>query len=364
MNFNLPSSLHDCPFADALWVFGYCISHPAESNDSAMHTDAWVREAFVAWESLNHSWLMEEPGFVLDQVWADMQMYLWFAVDDLDWSQVHHSIWEFNLLVAEAFKSDVVIAPLVLDMPSPMVQPSPLLLLTPHHVGPWRMPSDDHSLPTTSPDVCSPITSPSQPMHVISSVEDDAEDLEPAHKRLHHGPSPPRIPSKEKGKGHTVSAPSQKLHTGRPHKLPEATARVAIKQGGFGEPIPKNAREISCGDLRPIGLMVPDQDFGDFVGCKGALFKREVANKVSHFMSIASLVTEICGLLHCLRQDACKMNDMEDNIPSLFCVSHLDTIELVSSLFENGVVEDFVDLEAEEAAEDEDLEGEVGPDDK
>ncbi|KAK0188738.1 hypothetical protein F5146DRAFT_1140280 [Armillaria mellea] len=414
MNFHLPSSLRNRPFADALWVFGYCISHPAESNDSAMHTDAWVWEAFVAWESLNHSWLMEEPGFIPDQVWADMQMYLWFAVDDLDQSQVHHSIREFNLLVVEAFKSDVVIAPLVLDMPASESTPLLPLLLTPHREGLWRMPSDDHSLPTASPDVCSPVTGPSQPMHVISTVEDDDEDLEPARKRLRHGPSPPHIPSKEKGKGRAVSAPSQKLRTGRPFKFPEEVALPQIKRGGFGEPIPKNIRDIPRGDLMPIGLVVPDQDFGDFVGCKGTLFKRSVACKVGHFMSIPCdackrasmqcrsvlsgsakcfhctihkheclfnneiavstlepvfvptppLVIEIRSLLRRLRQDARKMNATEDNIPSLFHASHLDTIELVSSLFEKGVVEDFVDLEAEEAAEDEDLDGEAGPDDE
>ncbi|KAK0184222.1 hypothetical protein F5146DRAFT_1006724 [Armillaria mellea] len=243
MNFNLPSSLCNCPFADALRVFGYCISHPAESNDSAMHTDAWVLEAFVAWESLNRSWLMEEPGFILDQVWADMQMYLWFAVDDLDQSQVCHSIWEFNLLVAEAFKSDVVVAPLVLDMPSPTVHPSPLLLLTPHHAGPWRMPSNDHSLPATSPDIFSPVAGPSQPIHVLSAIEDDAEDLEPAQnlsKTLHWAPS--------------------------------ETAQ------GYG------SQANQAWDLRPIGLVVSDKDFGDFFGCKGAFFKRSVAHKVGHFL--------------------------------------------------------------------------------
>ncbi|KAK0196462.1 hypothetical protein F5146DRAFT_1129232 [Armillaria mellea] len=433
MNFHLPSSLHNRPFADALQVFGYCISHPAESNDSAMHTDAWVWEAFVAWESLNHSWLMEELGFILDQVWADMQMYLWFAVDDLDQSQVRHSIWEFNFLVVEAFKSNVVIAPLVLDMLSPMVQPSPLLLLTPHCVGPWRMPTDDHSLPTASPDIRSPVTGPSQPMHVISAVEDDAEDLEPACKRLHHGPSPPHIPRGEKGKGRTVSAHKslfyfplllkhaywfvlafQKLRTECPQKLPEDTVHKPIKRSGFGEPIPCNVLEIPHRDLRPIGLVVPNKDFGDFVGCKGAFFKRSVAHKVGHFMSISCdsckhasvqcrsvltgstkcfhctihkheclfnneiaasilepvfvpktpLVTEIRGLLPQLRHEACQMNNTEDNIPSLFRASHLDTIELVSSLFEKGVVEGLVDLEAEEAEEDEDLDAKAGPDDE
>ncbi|KAK0185031.1 hypothetical protein F5146DRAFT_1006086 [Armillaria mellea] len=307
MNFHLPSSLYNCPFADALRVFGYCISHPAESNNSAMHTDAWVQEAFVAWESLNCLWLMEEPGFIPDQVWADMQMYLWFAVNDLDRSQ---------------FKSDVVIAPLVLDMPASKSTPLPPLLLTPHHEGPWRMPSDDHSLPTTSSDVRSPVAGPSQPVCVISS---------------------------------------QKLCTGRPFKFPKEVTLPQIKRGGFREPIPKNIREIPHGDLMPIGLVVPDQDFGDFVGCKGTLFKRLVAHKVGHFVT---LVIEIRSLLCCLHQDACKMNATEDNIPSLFHASHLDTIELVSSLFEKGIIEDFVDLEAEEAAEDEDLDGEAGPDDE
>ena len=55
------------------------------------------------------------------------------------------------------------------------------------------------------------------------------------------------------------------------------------------------------------------------------------------------------------------MNDMEDNIPSLFCASYLDAIVLVSSLFEKGVEGDLVDLEAEEAEDDEDLDAEASP---
>ncbi|PBK91191.1 hypothetical protein ARMGADRAFT_1081970 [Armillaria gallica] len=159
-----------------------------------------------------------------------------------------------------------------------------------------------------------------------------------------------------------------------------------------------------------MGLLVPDQDFGDFIGCQGAFFKRDLAGKVGHFMtepcdacrkarvqcrSVRSgsakcfrctihkhdcvvnncshvntleavfmpettLVTEIRGLLTNLVQESRQMNDTDDNIPSLFCANHLDNIELVSELFERGVVEGeaLLDLEAQEAGSDEDSDAE------
>lgn len=54
------------------------------------------------------------------------------------------------------------------------------------------------------------------------------------------------------------------------------------------------------------------------------------------------------------------MNNSDGNILSLFLASHLDNIELVSELFEKGVVEgeEFLDMEAEEAGSDKDLDTE------
>ncbi len=54
------------------------------------------------------------------------------------------------------------------------------------------------------------------------------------------------------------------------------------------------------------------------------------------------------------------MNNSDGNIPSLFLASHLDNIELVSELFEKGVVEgeELLDMEAEEAGSDKDLDAE------
>lgn len=54
------------------------------------------------------------------------------------------------------------------------------------------------------------------------------------------------------------------------------------------------------------------------------------------------------------------MNDSDGNIPSLFLANHLDNIELVSELFEKGVLEgeELADLEAQEAPSDEDPDAE------
>ncbi len=73
-----------------------------------------------------------------------------------------------------------------------------------------------------------------------------------------------------------------------------------------------------------------------------------------------ALVTEIRGLLKNLVQESRQMNDTDDNIPSLFRANHLDNVELVSELFERGVVEGeaLLDLEAQEAGSDEDSDAE------
>ena len=68
-----------------------------------------------------------------------------------------------------------------------------------------------------------------------------------------------------------------------------------------------------------------------------------------------ALVTKIHVLILQLHKEACQINNTEDNILSLFCASHLNTIVLVSLLFEKGVLGDLVDLKAEEAMDDEDL---------
>ena len=71
----------------------------------------------------------------------------------------------------------------------------------------------------------------------------------------------------------------------RPRKINEETVAVIRKCGGLGEPILKNAHSLSHEDLCPMGLLVPDQDFGEYVGCQGAFFKRELAGKIGHFVS-------------------------------------------------------------------------------
>ncbi len=84
-----------------------------------------------------------------------------------------------------------------------------------------------------------------------------------------------------------------KTLTGHPRKVKEETAVVVRKRGGLGEPVLKNARVVANEDLCPMGLLVPDQDFGDYIGCQGAFFKRELAGKVGHFVSSLYFVSEL-----------------------------------------------------------------------
>ncbi|PBK87596.1 hypothetical protein ARMGADRAFT_1085621 [Armillaria gallica] len=278
------------------------------------------------------------------------------------------------------------------------------------HAPPPRIPLPPIHFPLPSPapelSPAPPVASSSRLRNFIASDEEQASPSKSLRQAL---PSPPHLTRQQKQKGRAPDTPGSQLR-GRPRKIKEETVAVIRKHGGLGEPIPKNAHPLSLEDLRPMGLLVPDQDFGEYVGCQGAFFKRELAGKIGHFMSVpcdtcskahaqcrsvqsgsakcfrctihkhdcvvqnrsyvntlepvfvpeTPLVTEIRLFLHCLRQEGRQMNDSDGNILSLFLANYLDNIELVSELFEKGVKEseELVDLEAQEVPSDEDPDAE------
>ncbi|PBK92327.1 hypothetical protein ARMGADRAFT_1031199 [Armillaria gallica] len=240
------------------------------------------------------------------------------------------------------------------------------------HAPPPRIPLPPIHFPLPSP---APELSPAPPVASSSHLHkqilsSDEEQASPSKSLRQASPSPPRLTRQQKQKGRAPDTPGSQLR-GHPRKIKEETVAVVRKRGGLGEPIPKNAHPLSLEDLHPMGLLVPDQDFGEYVGCQGAFFKRELAGKIGHFMSVpcdacskahaqCPLVTEIRLFLHRLRQEGHQMNDSNGNIPSLFLANHLDNIELVSELFEKGVKEseELVDLEAQEVPSDEDPDAE------
>ncbi|PBK58303.1 hypothetical protein ARMSODRAFT_983958 [Armillaria solidipes] len=468
----MSSSSARLPFSEALTTLHFCLLHEAESSDAAMHSDAWVRSVYVAWNRLHLAWMHDEEGFMEEEEWFEWEGQLWMMLGRVNCDLVEDSCEEFNALVAEALKcginieliemesssqSEVAIPPPpppVVRAPSPVQIPEPLPVPVPSPAVQDLIPPMPHTptpkpessvpaplppppvkykfgpkcindgpgfgsrhkkvevlVPRLTTEVRAPAPSPTPPpiagpsrlrKRVLSSDEDQA----PSPKRPRQTQSPPRLTRAQKQKGRAVDNPESKLRTGRPRKVTDETVTIVRKRGGLGEPVPKNARIVANEDLRPMGLLIPDQDFGDYVGCQGAFFKRELAGKVGHFMSVACdscskanaqcrsvrsgsskcfrcaihkhdcvvknrpyvntlepvfvpetpLVSEIRVLLKRLRQEGRQMNNTDDNIPSLFRANHLDNITLVSELFEQGVVEGeaLVDLEAEEVPSDED----------
>ncbi|PBK81627.1 hypothetical protein ARMGADRAFT_1091123 [Armillaria gallica] len=244
-----------------------------------------------------------------------------------------------------------------------------------------HIPSPPIHFPSPSP---APESSPAPPVASSSRLRNfiasDEEQASPSKSLRQASPSPPRLTRQQKQKGRAPDTPGSQLR-GRPHKIKEETVAVVRKHGGLGEPIPKNAHPLSLKDLCPMGLLVPDQDFGDkaHAQCHSirsgsakyfrctihkhdcVVQNRSYVNTLEPvFMPETPLVTEIWLFLHRLRQEGRQMNDSDGNIPSLFLANHLDNIELVSELFEKGVKEseELVDLEAQEVPSNEDPDAE------
>ncbi|KAG7449165.1 uncharacterized protein BT62DRAFT_917789 [Guyanagaster necrorhizus] len=78
-----------------------------------------------------------------------------------------------------------------------------------------------------------------------------------------------------------------KLSTSCPCKIMEKMAKEVHTCSSLEKPISKSFREIQLRDLKPMDLLVPDQDFGAFVRCKGTYFKQELADKIGYFISKA-----------------------------------------------------------------------------
>ncbi|PBK94565.1 hypothetical protein ARMGADRAFT_1078414 [Armillaria gallica] len=412
------------PFAEVLATLCYCLLHPAESSDAAMHSDAWVCSVFVSWRRLHTAWIYGEEGFLDDRKWMVLEGQIWGLLAQINQDLVNDYCDEYNDLVAEALKCGINIEPIEMETDSksekalsPAQSPEPRIVEV---RVPWlpagfcaplpQVLSPPVHIPSPSP---APDSSPAPPIassshlhkHILSSDEEQSSPSKSLHPAL---PSPPCLTPEQKKKG-----PGSKL-CGHPCKIKEETVAVICKCRGLGEPIPKNARAVTHEDLRPMGLLIPDQDFGDYIGCQGAFFKRELIGKVGHFMSVPcdacskarvqccsirsgsakcfrytihkhdcvvqnqsyvntlepvfvpethkfrtfTLITEIRGLLKDLIAESHQMNNTNDNILSLFQANHLDNIELVAELFERGITEGeaLLDLEAEEAGSDEDPE--------
>ncbi len=90
------------PFAEALATLRYCLLHPAESSDAAMHSDAWVRSVFVSWRRLHSAWIYGEEDFLGDRKWMALESQIWGLLAQVNQDLVNDFCDEYNDLVAEA----------------------------------------------------------------------------------------------------------------------------------------------------------------------------------------------------------------------------------------------------------------------
>ncbi|KAK0465722.1 hypothetical protein IW261DRAFT_1574873 [Armillaria novae-zelandiae] len=229
-----------------------------------------------------------------------------------------------------------------------------------------------------------PVAGPSRPRKcplVSSSVDDDSAN------KCAHLASLPCLTAAQKGKGCVTSPDVRKIST----------------KGSLGEKTPEDAVEVEDPALMPLGLLVPDKDYGDFIGCDGHYFRHSLGDLVGHFMvepcdtcsaagaqcrTIRSgsgkcfrcaihkhaclfhgersvnkarqvfvlhpaLVQDLHARLTQALDEAVRIADYQGKVPAPLRQTHAENVENLSGLFELGVKEwkDLVDVDAEVAFE-------------
>ncbi|KAK0472634.1 hypothetical protein IW261DRAFT_1570723 [Armillaria novae-zelandiae] len=244
-----------------------------------------------------------------------------------------------------------------------------------------------------------PVAGPSKPRKrplVPSSVDEDS-----ANKRAHLT-LPPHLTVAQKGKGRVTSLACITTKQGRSLAVTKDVCKVAVK-GGLGEKTPEDAVEVEDPALMPLGLLVPDKDYGDFVGCDGHYFRHSLGDLVGHFMvepcDACSATGAQCRTIHsgsgkCFRcaihkhaclfhgertvnkacqvfvphpaliqdlhahfaqalEESIQIANYQGKVPAALRRTHAENIENLSGLFKLGVKEwrDLVNVDAEVAFE-------------
>ncbi|KAK0459033.1 hypothetical protein IW261DRAFT_1579253 [Armillaria novae-zelandiae] len=219
------------------------------------------------------------------------------------------------------------------------------------------------STPAPPPPVAGPSRPRKRPL-VSSSVDDDS-----ANKRARLA-SPPRLTVAQKGKGRTTSpdmslfALASRITTkqGRSLAVTKDVRKISTK-GSLREKTPEDAVEVEDPALMPLGLLVPDKDYGDFIGCDGHYFCRSLGDLVGHFMvepcDACSAAGAQCRTIRsssgkCFRPRGVRSDcRLLGKVPAPLHRTHAENIENLSGLFELGVKEwkDLVNVDAEVAFE-------------
>ncbi|KAK0471044.1 hypothetical protein IW261DRAFT_1572421 [Armillaria novae-zelandiae] len=281
---------------------------------TSLTADSWVCCAFKCWSRLVQSFQHKDLVFSGPIEWLEFQLVLWATLQQIAVDDMRSSGEEYNFLVAKALKCRVTIdliselhlaqyaaevaaasaplsfggSPLVpgctSDFPSPCL-PSPMPLSLP----PLAL---SHPLATPSPRTLKlpPPSLSSLPFPLVTAAVDDG-----ANKCTHLTSSPPCSTAAQKGKGHVISAGTFLfVFACRSLAMTKDVRKVRVK-GGLGEKTPKDAVEVEDPALMPLGLLVPDKDYGDFIGCDSHYFCCSLGDLIGHFMNGGAMR----GLLRC-----------------------------------------------------------------
>ncbi|KAK0490199.1 hypothetical protein IW261DRAFT_1555340 [Armillaria novae-zelandiae] len=244
-----------------------------------------------------------------------------------------------------------------------------------------------------------PVAGPSKPrkrLLVSSSVDEDGTN-KGARLTL-----PPCLTAAQKGKGRMTSTACITTKQGCSLAVTEDVRKVGVK-GSLGEKTPEDAVEVEDLALMPLGLLVPDKDYGDFVGCDGHYFRHSLGDLMVEPCDACSAAGAQCWTIHsssgkcfrcaihkhaCLFYGECTVNkahqvfvphpaliqdlcarfaqaleesiciaDYQGKVPATLHCMHAENVENLSGLFELRVKEwkDLVDVDAKVAFE---MEGE------
>ncbi|KAK0217809.1 hypothetical protein IW262DRAFT_1463078 [Armillaria fumosa] len=379
-----PSFDATCDFHKALRELQHCLAYEAESSDAAMHTSAWVCSVYVSWHRLQLAWLSEEEGFMDDKAWWDVDLvgnsreeYEFLGneatksgihIPSLPDSSVTH---EFSVLESEVIASlvlpsvptggeQIICTPL--STGSPAFPDLPNFPVAPSH-RPQGESGSEFELPNS---LC---LSPTACMRCMASLQVNNTDRFQDKYSLQPVPSSSELwrrvqallpeidvsPSKcarttkgkkdKKDQGGSKDAPAPKKR-GRPCKIRDDKP-VFKCRGGLGEPIPKNAVEVAESRLQPIGLLVPDKDFGDYMqeSCDACHHhpcivhhEDSYVNTVEQvFNPLTTLADSISHDLKVLLDDTNKLLDPSTSIKCSILHQHVQALWSLAELIEQGM---------------------------
>ncbi|KAK0502790.1 hypothetical protein EDD18DRAFT_1345632 [Armillaria luteobubalina] len=388
-----PSFDVTCPITKALHELQFCLDHKAESSDSSMHTAGWVRTAYVAWCHLDLAWQSEEGDFMYEEAWFGLSDQLWLLLAGLDMNLVGNSYKEFEYLAVEAEKTgfnvpslpdleeantnspvnpgasnSLVLPPVptgdepIPRSPTPAVSTAegelPLFPLPPSHEphgdsppsgsefeleGTLSFPASVRSMafksfPAPIPFTTPGVKFPSSPKRCC--LDKDKKDKKNKKSKKVKETEPEVLSVTHKSpfilsfylicKPAPSAPPPRKC--GRPCKVrPEKP--VFKRKGSLGEPIPPYTSKVVEPHLQPIGLLVPNKDFGDYMGCGGFYFTRPLGELVGHLMQEACDTCHRAGVqCHtiCSKSTKCFHCSFMKHPCVVFCEdNHTNTVEQV-----------------------------------